>query len=192
LVHLSGAPEPDRSLPELVQSAFDLGPASIHAIEAQIDLYELNDQSCEPIPGVRLTPFYANHPGRTLGFVFETHGRKIVYAPDSEVYGESATAMQDYDERFSKLAAGAELMIHDGRYLPEDYQVFRNGGHSNFLSVVDLAGRSGVKRLILFHHDDRYNDATLDQIGSESVKRVVERGYKLECVLARPGLKVEI
>jgi len=150
------------------------------------------EQTYEIAPGVAVTSFYANHPGTTLGFVLETKGRKIVYCPDSELYGERATALQDYDDRLSKICAGADLLIHDGCYTPEDYHTIRNSGHSSCLSAVHMAGRSGVKRLLLFHMESQYSDQVLDRMGVESARVIAEKGYALECALAREDFKIGI
>lgn len=190
-LHISGANEPDKSLQTLVQEAFESSMGT-NSIEANIDLYEMLEESYEVLPGVLLSSFYANHPGTTLGFALETQGRKLVYCPDSELYGEAATALQDYDEKLSRLCKGADLLIHDGRYTVEDYLTLRNNGHSSFASVVDFAGLNAVKRLLLFHHDNQYSDADLNRIGGEAARMIAGRGYSLQCELAREGLKIGI
>ncbi|MDD5304716.1 MAG: response regulator, partial [Elusimicrobia bacterium] len=90
-LHISGAGEPDKPLEASVKAAFEPGFGE-EAPPAKIDLYELMEQTYEILPGVHLSVFYANHPGTTLAYVLLTEGRKIVYCPDSELYGEYATA----------------------------------------------------------------------------------------------------
>ncbi len=190
-LHIGGTPEPHQTLEgmlrELLESSQDPRP-----LTAPIDLYELREESYEVLPGVTLTSFYANHPGTTLGLVLETQGRKLAYCPDSELYGESATAMQDYDEKLGRLLKGADLLIHDGRYTVDDYLTLKSNGHSSFANAVDFAGLNEVKRLLLFHHDSQYSDPDLNRIAAEAARMISGRGYRLQCELAREGLRIGI
>lgn len=188
-LHISGASDPDKPLEQALKAAFEPGFGT-EMPAAKIELYELMEQTYEILPGVRLSAFYANHPGTTLAYVLQTDGRKIVYCPDSELYGEYATALQDYDEKIGAACRGADLMFHDGRYTPDDYKKNRNAGHSSFMSAVDFAGKNLVKALVLVHQDDSYADGVLDQMGKDANARVEERGYKLKVVIGREGLRV--
>jgi CheY-like chemotaxis protein/ribonuclease BN (tRNA processing enzyme) len=192
LLHIAGAHEPDKTLEQHVAAAFQSAPASIPGVNADIDLYDLLEDTYEILPGVKLTAFYANHPGTTLGFIVEAKGRKVAYVPDSEVYGETATALQDYDEKLSRLCRGADLLIHDARYSAEDYRTLRNRGHSGAASVVDVAGRSDIKRLLLWHHETSYSDEALDTLGAKAAQQAADKAYHVQVALAREGLTLGI
>ncbi len=188
-LHISGASDPDKPLENALKSALEPGFGD-EAPAAKIELYELIEQTYEILPGVRLSAFYANHPGTTLGYVLQTEERKIVYCPDSELYGEYATALQDYDEKIGSVCRGADLMFHDGRFTADDYKNKRNQGHSSFISAVDFAGKNLVKQLVLVHADDSYADGVLDQMGKDAQARADERGYKLKVTVGREGLRL--
>ncbi len=190
-LNVSGAGEPDKTLERALAEALEPGFGT-DAPPCKIELYELMEQTYEIMPGVRLTAFYANHPGTTLGFVLQAEDRKIVYCPDSEIYGEYGTALQDYDEKLGGLCRDADLMFHDGRYTAEDYKNHRNSGHSSFLAAVDFAGRNGVKQLVLVHQDDSYPDAVLDQMGKDAEARAAKNGWALKVMLGREGLRLSI
>ncbi len=191
-IHISAGKEPDRPLQDLVTEALEATLPAGASVEAEIQLHELFEQVYEVCPGVNLTSFYANHPGTTLGFVVQANDRKVVFCPDSELYGEGATALQDYDDRLARIAQGADLIIHDGRYTAEDYRTIKNSGHSSFVSAVHMAGKAGAKRLLIFHMDSQYPDDVLDRMGVEAARVAAERGYKLEVALAREGLKIGV
>lgn len=189
-LHISAASDPDKPLEQALKAAFEPGFGA-EMPPAKIELYELMEQTYEILPGVRLTAFYANHPGTTLAYILQVEGRKIVYCPDSELYGEYATALQDYDEKIGAVCRGADLMFHDGRFTPDDYKKNRNQGHSSFISAVDFAGKNLVKALVLVHQDGGYADGVLDQMGKDANARIEERGYKnLKVVVGREGLRV--
>ena len=191
-LNISGATDPDIPLQERIQRTFENAPPEFGPLQAELQLFELREEAYEILPGVQVAPFFANHPGTTLAFTVEVKGRKFVYCPDSEIYGEQSTAMQDYDERLGRLVRGADVLIHDGRYLDSDYQTRKNNGHSSWVNALNLAARNGVKRLVLFHHDDAYGDAILDRIASEAQQLIAQKGYTLECLLAREGLQIDI
>ena len=190
-INLSGASDPDKPLEQAVREALEPGLGG-EAPKAKLELYEVLEQTYEILPGVKLGVFYANHPGTTLGFVLQTEDRKIVYCPDSELYGENATALQDYDEKLGALCRGADVLFHDGRYTPEDYKENRNSGHSSFLATVDFAGRNQVKELVLVHQDDRYADNVLDDMQKRAQARVAEAGYRVKVSLGREGLRLTL
>lgn len=190
-LHVSGAGDPDKPLDAALAEALEPGFGG-EAPPCRIELYELIEQTYEILPGVRLTAFYANHPGTTLGYVLAAEDRKIVYCPDSEIYGDFGTALQDYDEKLGGLVHGADLLIHDGRYTDEDYAKNRNTGHSSFLAAVDFAGRNKIKQLILVHQDDGYADDVLDRMAKAADARVAEKGYALKVALGREGLRLSV
>ena len=190
-LHLSGASDPDKPFDQALKAALSAGFGAALP-PAKIEFYELMEQTYEILPGVRLSAFYANHPGTTFGYILQTDDRKIVYCPDSELYGENATALQDYDEKIGAACRNADLLFHDGRYTPEDYKKNKNTGHSNFIAAVDFAGKNLVKELVLVHQDARYDDAALDAMEKNAKARVAERGYKLKVSVGREGLVVNI
>ena len=192
MLHVAGAHEPDKTLEQHVAAAFQSAPATIPGVNAEIDLYELLEDSYDILPGVKLTAFYANHPGTTLGFIVEAKNRRIVYCPDSELYGETATALQDYDEKLARLCRGADLLIHDGRYSAEDYRTLRNRGHSSAASAVDFAGRADIKKLLLWHHETSYTDEQLDTLGAKAAQQASDKAYAVQVALAREGLTLGV
>ena len=189
-IHIAAAPEPGKTLPALVEEA--LKRPGKEFPKAQFELHELRERSYQIIPGIILHSFHANHPGTTLGFALEFEKRKIVYAPDAEVYGPDATAFQDYDEKFSRLAEGADLLIHDAYYNQEDYEKNKNSGHSCFLNVIGLAVKANIKRLVLIHQDSRYTDADLKKMNDAAAQLLSQKGSSLICEIAREGVEFQV
>jgi CheY-like chemotaxis protein len=179
-IFLSGANDPETTLQQAAQRAFTQTP-----IAAQFQLYELLEDSYEIAPGVKLTSFYANHPGTTLGFRLETGGKSFVYCADGEIYGESATALQDYDEKLSGLCKDADLLIHDAHFTIEDYNNHKNEGHTSFANAVAFAARAKVKEICLFHLNSAYDDAALEKLAQAAQTLGVEKGVKV--TVAREG-----
>ena len=192
-LRVAGPREPGRSLADLlrdsIKSSFAANPAPV---KAKLSLHELKEDIYELAPGVRVMPFYANHPGTTLGYVFDAAGRRIVYCPNAEIYGESATALQDYDEKIGRFVRGSDLMIHEARYSDEDYEANRNQGHSALSHVVGFAAENEIGRLVLCGFDPVYDAAKRQALETRAQEILEEHGAVITCQAAKSGLLVEL
>jgi ribonuclease BN (tRNA processing enzyme) len=111
----------------------------------------------------------------------ETKDGVLVYATDNEP-GDPT-----FDKQVRKLAEGADVLIYDAQYLPEEYAARRRGwGHSHWREAVNIVMESGAKELVLFHHDPDHDDACLDNI----VKQAGEYYPKVRA--ATEGMEIKI
>ena len=62
------------------------------------------------------------------------------------------------------------MIIHDAQYTAEDYTSKQGWGHSTPEMACAVAKLSNARRLILFHHEPRYDDAKIAQIECEAQK----------------------
>jgi phosphoribosyl 1,2-cyclic phosphodiesterase len=125
-----------------------------------------------------------NHPDPVYAYRVSYGGRSVVFATDTEHYA-------CVDPRLARLARGADLLIYDAQYTPEEYAgevgPSRVGwGHSTFAAGAELARLADVGRLALFHHDPGRNDA--------AVEAIVDRARALfsPSFAAREGLTVAL
>jgi ribonuclease Z len=90
----------------------------------------------------------------------EQKGRKIVYSGDTEPC-----------EAMLKLAAGADLLIHEATYADCDKALAERSGHSTARQAAEIARDAGAKRLILTHFSPRYEreeDAPMEELLAEA------------------------
>jgi phosphoribosyl 1,2-cyclic phosphodiesterase len=117
------------------------------------------DEGRTTLEGCTVQSKWLNHPQGCLGFRMETQGKTIVYATDNEP-GDPV-----FDKSVRKLAEGADLLIYDAQYLPEEYAARKQGwGHSHWREAVNVVLESGAKELILFHHDPDHTDSCIDAV----------------------------
>jgi ribonuclease BN (tRNA processing enzyme) len=92
------------------------------------------------------------------------------------------------DQRLSRFAADADVLIHDAQYSSETYLgVPTQGfGHSTAAMAVDLARASRAGRLVLFHHDPRSDDEAVDRVERSAAALLPGT------VAAREGLTIEV
>ncbi|MBI5244071.1 MAG: response regulator [Elusimicrobia bacterium] len=192
-LHIIGPSEPEKKITALLKEAMSKSMGTDkRPIKAKIQVHEVREESYELAQGLRISPFYANHPTTTLGYVLELGGRRIVYCPDTELYGEAATALQDYDEKVGRMVRAADLLIHDGRYTDADYAQHRDEGHSSVVNAAEFAADNEVRYLLLIHADPSYPDAVLEKMEADAKAALEGKGVQIPCAVVRDGLALEI
>jgi phosphoribosyl 1,2-cyclic phosphodiesterase len=126
----------------------------------------------------------ANHPDAVYAYRIDYAGRSIVYATDTEHYA-------CLDPRLVALARGADVLVYDAQYLPEEYDgrmgFSRVGwGHSTWTAGCELARAADVGQLVLFHHDPTRSDADVCAI------ETLARHSFQETIAAREGLEIAL
>lgn len=130
--------------------------------------------------GFRVRPFPLNHPQGALGYRVEARGAAVVYATDSEPdHGP-------LDARLIEAAAGADLLLMDSTFSPEEASGRVGWGHSSWADCVRIAQAAGVRKLVLFHHDPMHDDDVLDR------KEAWVRERFPAAVCAREGMVFEL
>jgi phosphoribosyl 1,2-cyclic phosphodiesterase len=113
---------------------------------------------------ITVTPFLLNHPQGAFGYRFEAGGAAFVHISDHE-HGDPAV-----DAGVRRHAQGADTLVYDAQYTPREYEGKHGWGHSTYVEAARLAQDAGVKRLVLFHHDPRHDDAFLEAMLIEAKK----------------------
>jgi ribonuclease BN (tRNA processing enzyme) len=125
------------------------------------DLHEGEVIKIGPSADVTVTNARGNHPNGVYAYRIE-HGGKVVYITDSEHYSS-------VDPKLRRLATGADVLIFDAMYTPEEYAGEVGGGpktgwgHATCVAGCELAKAAGVKQLALHHHDPAQTDAMVQE-----------------------------
>jgi phosphoribosyl 1,2-cyclic phosphodiesterase len=159
-------------------------PVRLDELPACITAKELRSGDAIQIGPASIHARKLNHPGGVLGFRIEAGGRVIAYATDTEHYA-------CLDPAVLALARGADVLIYDAQYTPEEYRGARGPskvgwGHSTWQVACETAAAAGVGALYLFHHDPRRTDAELAQIENQA------RGSFERTFVAREGDTIEL
>ena len=199
-----GCDEPDVELNQIIKMQMNpiYFPVAVDDMRAQIDFRPIQAESTITVEEVQVRTKFLNHPGYTLGYRFEFQDKAVVYISDNEpfVLPHPNTREQDtLEDRFESFVDnkeevelvsfihGADVLIHDAQYFPEEYQQKISWGHSPYTYTVDLAVRGEVKQLVLFHHDPDHDDATVDRIAELSRRRLNQKSYPIPCKAAQEG-----
>ncbi|MGA7625983.1 MAG: MBL fold metallo-hydrolase [Candidatus Acidiferrales bacterium] len=132
-------------------------PVDVTMMTAKREFREVGDAEKWEVNGTRISCRFLNHPQGCLGYRIETTGGSIVYATDNE------PGVPEYDKNLRLLAQGADVLIYDSQYSPEQLAYDRKGwGHSSWLEGVKIARETKVRNLVLFHHDPDSSDKVMD------------------------------
>ena len=135
--------------------------------------------------GVSVRGLMLNHPDGVYGYRIEHEGRALAYCTDTEHRDQP-------DAHVLELAAGADILIYDAQYLPEEYDPGdgrpgkQGWGHSTYAVGAELARLAGARRLVLFHHDPGHDDETVALMERRC------RDLFPASVAAREGLVIDI
>jgi ribonuclease BN (tRNA processing enzyme) len=88
------------------------------------------------------------------------------------------------------LCNGADVLIHDAQYTPEEFEGKRDWGHCTPDYAVWLAGKARVKRLALFHHDPAHDDDELDEILGPVIECAAKLGVEAFAARERTTITV--
>lgn len=126
----------------------------------------------------------SSHPtGGTFCYRFEYHGKRLVFATDTEGYVGGDTLL-------SRFVHGVDVLIHDAEYTEQEYTgppSRRQGwGHSTWNMAVSMGKRANVKQLVLTHHNAKHDDAYMREIESTA------QSVFPQTVVAREGMTIEL
>lgn len=180
-----GSPQhPLQSLTDAVQHALHARRPAPELLRVPESVFSLGSDAI-------VTAMFARHPGAALAFRVEHKRRALVYAPLDELETDEEIR-SDFDEKMGRLARGADLLVHDARYVDEDYPPRRGRGHSCPRQAMELALREGVRRLALFGLDPGYGEARMAAELDAARRTVRNSGYSFRVDLARPGISIDV
>ncbi|WP_456387007.1 MBL fold metallo-hydrolase [Desulfolithobacter sp.] len=202
----------DDPLEEVVggQMKYRYFPVNMGELAADISYTRLKeDPHIDLGDGIILATTIINHPITALGYRFTFRGSVFCTAYDTEPFRnlfvtdpddpsydelmayEGEEAAREQNRALENFFAGADLLVHDAQYTQKEYENGKVGwGHSSIEHAIGAAGRAGVKRLALFHHDPERTDTQLD--GMAEIYCQNSSTGDMEIFFAREGMVIEI
>ncbi|MGD8389531.1 MAG: MBL fold metallo-hydrolase [Desulfobacteraceae bacterium] len=153
-------------------------PYPFEKLKATI-LYANECKEVFSIDSIEIDSIPLSHPNVGMGFRFTEQGKRFVFLTDNELgyRHRGGMAFEDY----LAFSRGADLLIHDAEFTPEEYEQKRSWGHSCYTDALELALAAGVSRFGLFHHNQDREDEAQDEIVERCREIVRERGASLDC-----------
>ena len=155
---------------------------------ANIDFRAVKRGEYFEVGSLRLRACLNPHGGTTsLAFRLEEGDRSFVYASDVG-YPDSGPSAESLD-----LYRGADVLLHDSTYTPQDQETRRNRGFSSYLDAARAATEAKVKRLVTFHYDQDYSDDDVDAL-LVALRAELDSlgGQDIELTAAAEGKTIEV
>lgn len=163
-------------------------PVGLEIVPASLNFEDLPEKGSRVLGALRLSWIELWHPGGGTAYRLDYGGSSLVFTGDVEV-------AQGCRERLVEFARGADVLVMDAQYFPEEYESRQGFGHSTVLDAVDVARRAQVGRLLMTHHDPTHDDHRLEEKlalarGSHLMKGGRSQGLMIDN--AYDGLRVAV
>ena len=109
--------------------------------------------------------------GRAFGFRVTAGSASLAYVPD---------ALDANDDAILALADGVDLFIRGAPFVSTEQERADLFGHGTVERAVTVAGRAGVRQLVLTHHGPMRTDDAVEKIASDAGVLAATDGLVLE------------
>ncbi|MEW5736232.1 MAG: MBL fold metallo-hydrolase [Thermodesulfobacteriota bacterium] len=161
------------------QQQYQNFPVLLSQMPARMSFQALSEGEELAMSGIKISAGELHHPGGASGYRLDFNGHTLVYATDTEHYANT-------DLRLMALCQGADVLIYDATYTPQEYANHSGWGHSTWAEGIKLAKTARVKALHLFHHHPNHDDDFMEKVLEEA------RKHFPETYLAREGWEVNL
>lgn len=179
-INLIGCPTTQGNLKKILSKTMapPLFPVPFETLKAKIN-FSVDCQISFRIDSIEIFPINLSHPNVGMGFKFVEDGKSFVFLTDNEL-GYRHRNGRDFED-YAVFSKGADLLIHDAEYTPDEYRTNKTWGHSTYVDALNLAIRSEVKRFGLFHHNQARTDARQDEIVQKCRDIIQTEKVDMEC-----------
>ena len=154
-------------------------PVRLEEIGAQLSTREVKLGETFDVGEAKVTVAKGNHPGGVVAYRIEHEGKSLVYATDTEHYA-------CVDPALRTLSMGADVLVYDSQYSPDEYKTKVGWGHSTYVEGAELARAAGVGKYVLFHHDPVRTDPQVADFEARA------QALYPSSVAAREGLVIDL
>jgi phosphoribosyl 1,2-cyclic phosphodiesterase len=162
-------------------------PVDYGLLQAEISSHNVCKESFQIGP-VTITPIALSHPNMGIGYRFDEDGKSFVFLTDNELAHKHHGGL-GYDD-YLRFSEGADLLVHDAEYTPDQYAMTKGWGHSLYTDALRLAMEAQVKQFGLFHHNQDRTDAQQEKIVDDCRSIAKEKKTQLTCFALEPHMEI--
>lgn len=126
-------------------------PGSVHFVELEKGTLTVGEATVTVAP--------CPHVGPTSAYRVDAGGGSVVYISDHQ---QPPDGSLEVDPGIVELCRDVDVLIHDAQYGHDEFARKSTWGHCTVDFAVEVAARSGARRLVLYHHDPAHDDVVLD------------------------------
>lgn len=173
-------------LPRLLHAPF--WPLQVEDLAASIRFRSLPDASRDRtirVGRLRVRWCPVHHPGGCTAYRIDEGPHAVVVATDVE-WARSSRPERAALTALCRDPFPASVLLMDGQYAHATYAAHAGWGHSTWEEGIALARATGVRRLLVTHHEPEMDDRALDRLAAR-----VKRSWS-GARLARAGMTVRV
>ncbi len=156
-------------------------PVNLDQLPGDVRFREAADEVID-IGSARVSCFSVPHVGPTNGYRIDVGSASLAYISDHQ---QPSDGSHDVPPALVEWCRDVDILVHDAQFDAEEFKVRSDWGHCTPDFALELARRSGAKRLVLFHHDPGHDDGWV----RATVKRIQEAaGDEITVIGAAEGL----
>jgi phosphoribosyl 1,2-cyclic phosphodiesterase len=184
-------------------------PVPFENVQADVSFRELVDSARFEIGDVKVACTRLNHPWIAIAYRLDCDGASVAYVTDTAPFRdilieqefirqppkpgdplkpEDAAKLREMREGVVRLCEGADLVIYDTQFTPEEYLSKPHWGHSCPEDAIEIARAAGAKGVVLFHHAPERTDEQIDALLAHHRKQTPD----LELVAASEGMELTL
>ena len=165
-------------------------PLKFDDLRAEIQYQERLSKGTLEIDGMTVDSIFLQHPQGGYGYRFRERGKTLVFLTDNELREDAWIGRTP--KEYAEFCEGADILIHDSQYTPQEIDNRRGWGHSDYSSAFDLAHAANVKKLVLFHHDPSRSDLEVAAIRVSCEDLAVRRDSPMIIEAAQENSELEL
>lgn len=199
----------EKSLQEAMMFQMQYAYFPVRGVElaAKLTFREVDEESWKA-GDVDVSTKSMNHPIRVMAYKFSKGDSTGAYTGDNEPYYDvlveragprvdsgihrRAEFIQECNQKVIDFFRGVDLLVADTQYTDEEYSQRRGWGHSSVSQVLDMAVAGQVKRIALFHHEPTHDDRAQARIERMAKAQAKKLDRKLQVVMAREGMTLDV
>ena len=186
-------------------------PVPLSAMHATMQFHGVSEGAQFEIGRAKVTSARLNHPSVAIAYRVDADGASVVYCSDTAPFSDMILA-HEFVERppsgilpiaileelaemragIVALAKGADLLIYDTQFTPEEYASRPHWGHSRPDDAIEIAAAAGAKQLCLYHHAPMRSDDANDAILAGTRAAAQAMGARFDVISAYEGLEVTV
>lgn len=185
------------------------------AAAADISFTELSDDARFEIGPVKVRCARLNHPWIAIAFRIDYQGASVAYVTDTApfrdilieqkfirqppkpgdpLHPEDAAKLKSMRDGVVRLCEGANLVIYDTQFTPQEYAQRPHWGHSCPEDAIEIAREAGAQSLMLYHHAPERTDQQIDELLARHRAQIAADSHAAPLALhaAYEGLEVGV
>lgn len=192
-------------------------PVPFDNVQAEVAFRELVEGARFEIGPVKVSCTRLNHPWIAIAYRLDYDGRSVCYVTDTAPFKDilieqefirqppkpgdplkpdDAAKLKAMRDGVVRLCEGADLVIYDTQFTPEEYRFRPHWGHSCPEDAIEIARDAGSKCVVLFHHAPERTDDQLDALLAQHRQntpdlQLIAAAEGMEITLARGGMDLK-